>query len=53
MGLPLLYALLMAYKKLIKIGPDVDKELVALKKKWNLQSHNKVLRRLLSERNGA
>ena len=43
----------MAYKTVIKIGPDVDKELKALKKKWKLQSHNKVLRRLLKERNGA
>ena len=37
----------------IAITPDVDKELKALKKKWKLQSHNKVLRRLLSERNSA
>ncbi len=43
----------MVYKANIKISPDVDKELKALKEKWNLQSHNKVLRRLLSERNGA
>ena len=43
----------MAYKTVIKIGPDVDKELKALKKLWKLQSHNKVLRRLLAERNGA
>ncbi len=41
----------MAYKTVIKIGPDVDKELKALKKKWRLQSHNKVLRRLLKEWN--
>ena len=40
----------MPYKTNIKIAPDVDKELKALKKKWRLQSHNKVLRRLLSER---
>ena len=37
----------------IAITPDVDKKLKALKKEWNLQSHNKVLRRLLAERNGA
>ncbi len=37
----------MAYKKLIKIAPDVDKELRRLKEQWELQSHNKVLRRLL------
>ena len=43
----------MAYKTVIKIGPDVDEQLKALKKKWKLQSHNKVLRRLLAERNGA
>jgi len=30
-----------------KIAPDVDRELRRLKKKWQLQSHNKVLRRLL------
>lgn len=36
----------------IAITPDVDKQLKALKKLWNLQSHNKVLRRLLAERNG-
>lgn len=35
----------------IAITPDVDKELKALKKRWRLQSHNKVLRRLLAERN--
>lgn len=37
----------MAYKHLIKIGPDVDAALKQLKKDWQLQSHNKVLRRLL------
>jgi predicted CopG family antitoxin len=37
----------MAYKKLIKIGPDVDAKLIELKKEFGLQSHNKVLRRLL------
>ena len=37
----------MPYKKLIKIAPDVDKELQRLKVEWELQSHNKVLRRLL------
>jgi predicted CopG family antitoxin len=37
----------MAYKKLIKIAPDVDAELMRLKKEYHLQSHNKVLRRLL------
>lgn len=44
----------MAYKHLIKIGPDVDHELRRLKKEWQLQSHNKVLRRLLKlTRDGA
>ena len=43
----------MPYKANIKIAPDVDKQLKTLKKKWKLQSHNKVLRRLLRERNGA
>lgn len=37
----------MAYKTLIKIAPDVDKELKRLKREYGLQSHNKVLRRLL------
>jgi predicted CopG family antitoxin len=37
----------MPYKKLIKIAPDVDHELCRLKREWELQSHNKVLRRLL------
>jgi hypothetical protein len=37
----------MAYKHLIKIGPDVDAELKRLKKEFGLQSHNKVLRQLL------
>ena len=37
----------MAYKHLIKIAPDVDEKLKALKKEWGLQSHNKVLRRML------
>ncbi len=37
----------MAYKKLIKIAPDVDAKLIQLKKEYGLQSHNKVLRRLL------
>lgn len=34
-------------KPRIAITPDVDAELKALKRHWNLQSHNKVLRRLL------
>ena len=42
----------LAEKPRIAITPDVDKELKALKKKWRLQSHNKVLKRLLKERNG-
>jgi predicted CopG family antitoxin len=37
----------MAYKKIIKIAPDVDAKLIELKKEYGLQSHNKVLRRLL------
>lgn len=37
----------MTYKTLIKIAPDVDKELQRLKTEYGLQSHNKVLRRLL------
>jgi hypothetical protein len=37
----------MDYKTVIKIGEDVDHELRRLKKEWQLQSHNKVLRRLL------
>lgn len=37
----------MAYKHLIKIGPDVDAALKRLKQEWQLQSHNKVLRRML------
>lgn len=39
-------------KPRIAITPDVDKELKVLKKQWRLQSHNKVLRRLLRERDG-
>ena len=42
----------LAEKPRIAITPDVDKELKALKKKWRLQSHNKVLRRLLKEHYG-
>jgi len=37
-----------AFKPRIAITPDVDKELKRLKKMWRLQSHNKVLRRLLT-----
>jgi hypothetical protein len=38
------------FKPRIAITPDVDAELKALKKRWHLQSHNKVLRRLLALR---
>lgn len=38
------------YKPRIAITPDVDEKLKALKKRWGLQSHNKVLRRLLEEK---
>ena len=41
------------YKPRIAITPDVAKELQRLKRQWRLQSHNKVLRRILAERNGA
>jgi len=37
---------------LIKIGPEVNAELLRLKRSWRLQSYNKVLKRLLRERNG-
>lgn len=39
----------MAYKTQIKISPDVDAWLKGLKKRWDLQSHNKVLRRLKAD----
>ena len=38
----------MSYTDVIKVGPDVLKELQRLKKQYGLQSHNKVLKRLLN-----
>ena len=52
MGYHLCMTTKQAEKPRIAITPDVDKELKALKKRLNLQSHNKVLRRLLRDRNG-
>lgn len=40
------------YKERIVVGPDTIKALQALKKEWGLQSHNKVIKRLLKERSG-
>ena len=37
----------MAYKDRLAVAPDVVRELQKLKRQWKLQSHNKVLRRLL------
>ena len=37
----------MAYKDVIKIGPDVMNELRFLKARYGLQSYNKVLKRVL------
>ena len=37
----------MAYRDNIKISPDVARELRLLKALYGLQSHNKVLRRIL------
>ncbi len=37
----------MPYIDVIKVGPDVMKELQRLKKLHDLQSHNKVLKRVL------
>ena len=36
----------------IRVGPDVHKALLKLKRKMGVQSYSKVLRRVLAERNG-
>lgn len=46
MGLPLCYSTFM-YTDVIKVSPEVMAELRRLKELYQLQSHNKVLKRLL------